>query len=106
MLEKIFKIWQKSGYDTKILDSQDFVKFKSKFSSTEPITDIIDMYNKINGTEKKEAPQSPGSAKSSMSNNLVKEFYTPDEVRQLTEEDLDNPKIMEAVEKSMARWKK
>ena len=31
----------------------------------------------------------------------VKEYYTPEEIERLTDEDLDNPQVWEAVRKSM-----
>lgn len=94
------------GYDAKILDSDDFNKFKSKFSTNEPISDIYEMYQKVNGTAKKQEPRSPGSAKDTASTNEIKEFYTPEEVRKFTEEDLSNPNLMKAVELSMNKWGK
>lgn len=50
------------GYDAKLLDSDDFKVFKSKFSANEPITDIYEMYQKISGTKKQE-PKSPRKCK-------------------------------------------
>lgn len=47
-----------------------------------------------------------GSARDSSSTNDIKEFYTPDEVRKFTEEELNNPKLMKAVELSMSKWGK
>ena len=35
-----------------------------------------------------------------------KDIYTPQEVQQLSEKDLDDPQIMAAVERSMAEWYK
>ena len=35
-----------------------------------------------------------------------KEFYTPDEVDRLSSRELDDPKIMERVMRSMTKWKK
>ncbi|MBR5520045.1 MAG: hypothetical protein IKU55_04945 [Clostridia bacterium] len=35
-----------------------------------------------------------------------KEFYSPEEVDRLTSRELDDPKIMECVMKSMTKWKK
>ena len=41
-----------------------------------------------------------GSMKQSQG-NVVKDYYTPEEIERLTEEDLDNPKVWEAVRRSM-----
>ena len=51
-------------------------------------------------------PKSPGSAKTNNSNNEIKEYYTPEEARKFSESDLDNPKLMKALEKSMQLWSK
>lgn len=103
---KNIKELKAKGYDAKILDSEDFNKFKLKFSVNEPIVDIYEMYQKINGNVKKQEPKSPGSARGTASNNEIKELYSPEEVRQFTEEDLKNPKLMKAVEYSMTQWRR
>ena len=36
----------------------------------------------------------------------VKDYYSPEEIERLTEEDLDNPKVWEAVRRSMTGGKK
>ena len=36
--------------------------------------------------------------------NKVKDYYTPEEARRLTEKDLDDPQVMKAVEYSMTKW--
>lgn len=97
---------QTKGYDAKVLNSEDFKKFKSKFAVNEKIVDIYEMYQQINGTAKKQEPRSPGSAKNTASDNEIKELYSPEEVREFTEEDLKNPKLMKAVEYSMRQWRK
>ena len=93
------------GYDVSIMANKDFDDFRKQFSVSTPITNIYEMYSKLNGT-KAEQPKSPGSAKNSTTNNEIKDYYTPDEVRAFTEEDLDNPKLMKAIEKSMQSWGK
>ena len=55
------------------------------------------MYTKLN-PKKKGEPM--GSMKSGQMNK-VKEFYTAEEIERLTDEDLDNPQVWEAVRKSM-----
>lgn len=100
---------KKEGIDTSIVDDENFKKFAEQFSASTPIKDIYNIYNKVNKPEvkvEKKAPASMGSIKNINSENEIKEFYTPDEVRKFTSKDLDNPALMKAVEKSMARWKK
>lgn len=93
------------GYDTKILNDKDFSSFRNQFNLNTEVSKIYEMYQKVNGT-KPTQPKSPGSAKTTQSNNEIKEYYTPEEVRNFTEEDLDNPKLMAVIEKSMQLWSK
>ena len=41
-----------------------------------------------------------------MAQDKVKDYYTEDEIRKLTDEELDNPKIWEAVRRSMTMTQK
>lgn len=93
------------GYDTKVLNDKDFSSFRGQFNLNTPVSQIYEMYQKVNGN-KPVQPKSPGSAKTTQTNNEIKEYYTPEEVRNFTEEDLDNPKLMKAIEKSMQMWGK
>lgn len=93
------------GYDTEVLDSKDFSSFREQFNFNTPIAQIYEMYQKVNGNRPVQ-PKSPGSARTTNTDNEVKDYYTPEEVRQFTEEDLDNPKLMEAIDRSMLRWGK
>ena len=93
------------GYKTDILETKEFNEFRNQFNYKTPISKIYEMYNKING-QVVEQPASPGSAKTNTTNNEIKDFYTPDEVSQFNYEDLDNPKLMKAIEKSMQIWGK
>ncbi len=92
------------GYDVKVLESDDFKEFSKDINK--PITQVYEMYAKLNGITK-QAPKSPGSAKTTVTNDEVKEFYTPEEARKFTEEDLErNPKLEQAIERSMLQWRK
>ena len=93
------------GYKTDILETKEFNQFRDRFNVNTPISEIYEMYNKING-QVVEQPASPGSAKTNTTNNEIKDYYTPEEVRNFTEEELDNPKLMSAIEKSMQLWGK
>lgn len=93
------------GYDTKILEDKDFSSFRNQFNLNTPVDKIYEMYQQVNGI-KPQQPKSPGSAKTNTTNNEIKDYYTPEEVRQFTEEDLDNPKLMEAIDRSMLKWGK
>lgn len=93
------------GYDVKVLEDKDFETFRNQFNLNTPVDKIYEMYRQVKGT-KPVQPQSPGSAKTNTTNNEIKDYYTPEEVRQFTEEDLDNPKLMEAIDRSMLKWGK
>lgn len=93
------------GYKTDILETREFSQFRDQFNVNTPISTIYEMYNKINGQVVKQ-PASPGSAKTNTTNNEIKDYYTPEEVRAFTDEELDNPKLMSAIEKSMQLWGK
>lgn len=93
------------GYDTKILESKDFRSFRGQFNLNTPITQVYEMYKAVKGN-KPIQPKSPGSAKTSSTNNEIKEYYTPEEARNFTDKDLDNPKLMAVLERSMQQWEK
>lgn len=92
---------KEKGLNADILDNKDFKSFKEKFSSDVGISEIYELYQKVN--TKKEKPSSPGSVKSTTTNKDEKEFFTSKELDQLTEKDLDNPKILEKAIKSMSK---
>ena len=91
------------GYKIDILETKEFNKFRDCFNVNTPISEIYEMYNKING-QVVEQPASPGSAKTNTTNNEIKDYYSPDDFDKLTMKDLDNPKIMEIVNKSRLQW--
>ena len=92
----------KIGVSEDVYNSKEFKEFASKFTSSTPIRDIYDIYNK---TTKKEF-KSPGSMKSTNANdNGVKDFYTYEESLKFTKKDFDkNPALFKAVCDSMAKW--
>ena len=102
---KDIKSMKEKGYDTKILEDKDFQEFRWQFAVNKPASEIYEMYQVIKGT-KPVQPNSPGSAKTNNSDNEIKDFYTPEEARKFTEEDLDNPKLMAALDRSMLQWGK
>ena len=85
------------GVTEDVYNSKEFKAFQAKFSATTPITEIYDLYNLRNP---KKEHRTMGSMKQSQ-NTGVKDFYTPEEIERLTEEDLDDPKVWEAVRRSM-----
>jgi hypothetical protein len=87
----------KIGVTEDVYNSQDFKDFQSKFNPNTPIKDIYDIYNK---TQPKKHYQTMGSMKQSP-NTGEKDYYSPEEIERMTEEDLDDPKVWEAVRRSM-----
>ena len=92
---------QKIGVKPDILEDKDFKKFKQKFSPKANITEVYNLYSKTKG--EKETPKPIGSM-TTTETNKVKDYYTPEEARRLTEKDLDDPQVMKAVEYSMTKW--
>lgn len=99
-----------NGIGLEILSDKQFNSFRGKLNSDVSILEAVDMYNKLKQTEqekKKEKPASPGSAKSkgTTADSTVKEFYTFEEAKQFTRDELNRrPKLFEAIKKSMPKW--
>lgn len=89
------------GVKPEALEDRDYKEFESKLNPAMSEKEKYEMYLKFKPKPKVEQI---GSMKSTVPDNKVKDFYTPDEVRKLTSKDLDNPEIMKAVEKSMTMW--
>lgn len=94
------------GVDEKVLDDNSFKNFASKFNISTPLSEIYDVYQRVNNKEviQKEKPASPGSVRDTQVQK-EKDFYTPEEVDALTDADYDkNPKLIDIVKKSMLKW--
>lgn len=92
-----------NGIDTSILKDKEFKDFASKFNRNMKISEIYEMWEKVNGDAPKK-PASTGSSKSTTPDNQIKEYYTSEEVDKLSSKDLDNPTILKRVRESMKRW--
>ena len=86
------------GVTEEVYNSKDFKEFQSKFNPNTPIADIYKYYAKM---QPKKEIRTAGSMKNNVVDNGVKDYYTPEEIERMTEEDLDNPKVWEAVRRSM-----
>ena len=93
------------GVDENILNDKEFKEFSKKFNSETSMSDIYDLYSKLNHKEVAK-PVSTGSVKSSGEASKVKTYYTSEEVDKLTSKDLDNPTIFKNVMASMKKWGK
>lgn len=87
----------KLGVTEDVYGSKDFQDFASQYKDNIPITVIYDNYRKM---QPKKDIQTMGSMKQ-VQNKGVKDYYSPEEIERLTMEELDDPKVWEAVRRSM-----
>ena len=93
----------KIGVTEDVYTSKEFKDFASKFSSNTSITEIYEIYNKMQ--PKKEVKTMGSMRTNTPPDKGVKEFYTRDEALQFTKKDFDNnPELFKAVERSMMKW--
>lgn len=78
-------------------NSKEFKEFRKKFNASTPVEDVYDIFRKT--TKPKKEIRTMGSMK--QTTTAAKDFYTPEEIERLTMEDLDDPKVWEAVRRSM-----
>lgn len=89
------------GVKRETIESNDFKNFTQKFNSDTSLTDIYEIYSKL---QPKEDVQPMGSMKSLSKDDEIKEYYSPEEFDKLTKEQLNNPKIWNAVMQSRLKW--
>ncbi len=85
------------GVTEDVYNSKEFKDFCSNFKSDTPIKDIYDIYHKM---QPKKEVRTMGSMKQSPETR-VKDYYSPEEIERLTEDDLRDPKVWANVRKSM-----
>lgn len=94
----------KLGIKEDLLNNDEFKKFSNKFNKDVPIKDVYEIYSQVNNKQPKKYEQI-GSMKSTKTTNEVKDYYSPEEANKFTVKDYDkNPKLLEAVERSMTLW--
>jgi hypothetical protein len=93
----------KLGVGEDVYNSKEFKDFASKFGSNTSITEIYEIYNKM---QPRKEVRTAGSMKNATQTDTgVKDFYTRDEALQFTKKDFDrNPALFKAVEQSMLKW--
>lgn len=102
--EKQKKELKSIGADLEVLDSKDFKEFSNKFNSNTSVKDIYSLYTKTNKTNENKNITKIGSMKNDTA-ETIKDFYSYEESLKFTREDFDkNPKLFEAVSKSMTKW--
>ena len=95
---------KEAGIDEELLNNKDFTDFMSKFNENTSLKDIYDIYSSSHDTKKKK-PFSAGSLK----NKKIKsedEYFSEEEFKALTAQDLENPKIYEKAMKSRLLFNK
>ena len=88
----------KLGVSEDVYNSQEFQEFASKFNSKTTIAEIVNYYNQ---TKPKKEFKTMGSMKNTTVDTGVKDYYSPEEIERLTEEDLANPDVWNAVRRCM-----
>ncbi len=86
------------GVTEDVYNSPEFKEFASKFNSKTSAREIYEIYSKT--TKPQKEIRLPGSMKSSTVNE-VKDYYSPQEIERMTMKDLDDPKVWDAVRRSM-----
>ena len=91
------------GVKEDVYNSKDFKDFASKFGSNTTITEIYEIYNKM---QPKKEIRTMGSLKNTtQTDTSVKEFYSREEALKFTKQDFDkNPELFKAVQNSMYKW--
>lgn len=97
------KALSKIGVTEDVYNSKEFKDFAGKFSSHTPVTEIYEIYNKMQ--PKKDFKPMGSMKNTTVKDTGVKDFYTRDEALQFTKQDFDkNPALFKAVEQSMYKW--
>lgn len=91
------------GVGKEAIEDKDFVDFSSKLNPSLSVKEKYEMYTKFKPKPKVEQI---GSMKgTTVKDDGVKDFYSYEESLKFTKEDFDkNPKLFEAVNKSMLKW--
>ena len=87
------------GISKEDINSEDFKDFSKYLDPSMSLKEKYDFYQK---TKPKKEIESIGSMKN-VEPNVVKDYYSPEEIAKLTDEQLDNPKIWEVVRRSMTK---
>ena len=93
----------KIGVSKEVYESNEFKEFASKFGSNTSITEIYEIYSKMQ--PKKEVRTIGSLINNTSDTGAVKDFYTREEALKFTKKDFDkNPALFKAVEASMLKW--
>ena len=87
----------KIGVTDEEYNSKEFQDFAKQFNTSTPIADIFNIYHKM---QPKKEIKPMGSMKNTVTNE-AKDFYSAEEISRLSEDDLRNPDVWNAVRRSM-----
>lgn len=85
------------GVGKDVIESEEFKNFSKKLSPDLSLKEKYEMYSQM---KPKKETKKIGSAKSGATSK-VKDYYSPEEIERLTDEELDDERVWEAVRKSM-----
>lgn len=89
---------EKLGVTQEVYDSQEFRDFAKLMDKSVPMQKVYELYQKTRPP--KETYQTMGSMKQAPAKG-PKDYYSPEEIARLDDADLDDPKVWEAVRRSM-----
>ena len=93
----------KIGVTEEVYNSKEFKNFAAKFGSDTSVTEIYDIFNKMQ--PKKEIKPMGSMKNDAAGKETVKDYYTYEEAMKFTKKDFDkNPELFKAVERSMQKW--
>lgn len=99
-----FKEARKMGLKDDLSGDVEFQKFVKDYGiESMSFSKKYELYSKIKNINDKTMQSDPGSLTNTRS-KVEKEFFTSEEVDRLTEEQWNDPKILEKVERSMKHW--
>lgn len=87
---------ERLGVTADTYNSKEFREFAKLFDAATPIEKVWETYAKVH----KKEYQTMGSMKQQPAKG-PKDYYTPEEIERLTDEELDDPRVWEAVRRSM-----
>ena len=94
----------KIGVTEDVYNSNEFKSFASKFNPNIPTSEVFDLYRKTQHPQKEF--KTTGSMKNVSTPTGVKDYYSPEEAKKFSREDLrKNPALMEKIMESMSKWK-
>lgn len=93
----------KIGAPQDILNDKSFIEFKKQFVSKTPIEDIYNFYVKTKGSQAK--PATMGSMKDTVAQKESKDFYSPTDVKNLSDDEWSKPGVWEKALASIKKWK-